>query len=299
MDNRVYLCFTMDCELTDEHSPQGGPADWGLSERAIAGYASTLEGLGLRATYFAIAGTAVAHRDLFCDLASRGHEVGLHCHPQNRDLGYGEFLGGMSRARQVECLRRCQETFAEAMGSPASAFRPGNFSASDETFGVLLGLGMDHGSVSLPGRHLEPLCAVWPQAEPFPHWADLRRREASGGSGFLEVPVTGDLTRPGYGGQDGYDVPHLRLERPDLPECLASIVEMNLRALADRTGIPRAICFMTHNTRDYGDAGEPARANLVRGAECVREMAARLSLSVTGATMEQVRDAALRLSGRR
>lgn len=293
MSDPLHLCFTMDCELIAEQSPQGGPADWALSEQAIAGYAAALEESDLRAVFFAIPAVAGQHRDLFSDLRRRGHEIGMHCHPQNADLGYDQFLGEMSRARQRECLARCQDTFAAAMGGPAQSFRPGNFSASDDTFGVLLELGIDRGSVSLPGRHLQRFHAVWPQAELFAHWAQLADRQASGDSRFFEVPVTGDLERPGHSGRDDYDVPHLRFERGDLAERLEPIVEMNLRAQVEQNTAPQTLCFMTHNTRDYRDAAEPARANLLRGCEVAFALASRLSLTAKGATLSQVRDAAL------
>ncbi|MGD9496943.1 MAG: polysaccharide deacetylase family protein [Armatimonadota bacterium] len=287
----LYVTWTMDCEPIAAEVETGGPADWGLSERAMCGYVAALAARGHRATLFVIPRTGEAQADVLCALAEQGAELGMHMHPQTADYGLGAHLGELPPDTQRELLRTGRDRLAGALGVTPLAFRPGCFSASDETFGLLVEQGFTHGSVSLPGRNMPERGAQWVGAPPFAHWASAGSRLEAGRLPLLELPTAVDL-RDVAGPQEGSDARHLRLERPGVAQWGPELIARHLQRQVSKGWWVKSIVVMTHNTRDYGDPDEPARQALEAVADAIDAAAGRLGLTVTPATLGEVRAAA-------
>jgi hypothetical protein len=246
MAERIYLSFTMDCErLHRDHqlvSRGEGPLTWEASEGAITRFAEIVESHGGRATLYSLPESARHHPALYRNLASRGHQLGLHLHP----CVFGEIgthQAGLARyplAQQRQLLSAARDAWAEAIGQAPQTFRPGNFSANDDTFQACTELGMDHGSVSCPHRDAPHVAAVWTGA---PVWPVVRR-------GFTDVPLTTSPKPPGVKGFP-YEV---RIERTgDSPDDMPlSVAAKRLDEFADwPADVPRCLVSLTHSSVPY------------------------------------------------
>ncbi len=292
-DDRLFVSWTMDCEPIAAEVPSGGPADWPLSERAMRGYVEALAGRGHRATLFLIPRTGEMQADVVAELRAQGAEPGMHMHPQTSDYAVDAHLGELPAQRQRELLQSGRDRLAAALGEPPRAFRPGCFSASDATFGILAELGFTHGSVSLPGRHLPAMAARWAGAEPFAHWACAEDRLAAGDLPFLELPTAVELRDVAGPRSGGGDARHLRLERPEIEQWASDLIRRHLRRQIERDWWLKSIVVMTHNTREYADPDEPARRGLEAIADAIDAAAAELGLTVVPATLAEIRAAAV------
>jgi len=147
------VLLTMDCERVpaSEFYPSG-PRSWDESERNIAAFAASVSRRGFVATYFAVPEAVEAHTGLFKQLQREGHEVGLHLHPHTFRYGVNEYLGNLPIDRQRALLGEARDSFAAALGTPPTSFRPGHFSARRDTFGVLSQLGFKRTSAVIPDR---------------------------------------------------------------------------------------------------------------------------------------------------
>lgn len=288
MADTLYVCWTMDCEIVRTESPEGGPPDWDLANRAIRGYVETLTALGYRCTLFLIPRLAEVLPAVVEWAADLGADLGMHCHPQNLDLGYSAYLGELTAGEQRELLAAEQQRLARACGLEPTSFRSGNFSASDDTFPVLVALGFTQGSVSLPGRNRPDLAAQWVGAAPFAHFASAESRLQAGGLPFLEMPTTTDLdglhTTP-LGSDNG----QLRIERGGALEWGPAIIEHYIAAQVE-AGLPlKTVVAMTHNCYEYGNPHDERRQVLEVWADCVEKTAHHHGLKLVPATLAEIR----------
>ncbi len=293
-DKRVFVCFTMDCETLQGRAGAGGPADWKLAEQAMRGYVEYLADRGYSATLFLVPETAEVLSHVAQDLAAAGADIGSHMHPQDADVGYDGYLGEFDYDTQWQILGRARDRFAQAIGFAPTSFRPGNFSANNHTFSVLVDLGYRQGSVSLPGRQIAKIAARWDGAEPFAHWANGNDYKRAGNLDFLELPCTAhpqDASHP----REGVDPRHLRLERDDFCEYGRQIVEQSLDMQIANNHPLKVIVAMTHNTRDYGNPAEPARQHLQWLLDTIEQAAAARGLELVPATLARIRAAAVAL----
>src|SRR5581483_7129586 len=119
MSSVFHICWTMDCE-----SSRPGILDPSLGRNAIEGFADLLEQDGCLGTFFLIPEEVVAHRELLIEIAGRGHELGLHLHPQAS--GYSsDFLGTFSAELQREILQSGIEQFRQQLSICPQSCRPG------------------------------------------------------------------------------------------------------------------------------------------------------------------------------
>lgn len=288
-DSRLFVTWTMDCEPIDAEVCTGGPEDWALSERAMRGYVDALADRGHRATLFVIPRTAEVQADVLADLREAGAEIGMHMHPQTTDYGVDAHLGALPADRQRDLLESGRDRIAAALGEAPRAFRPGCFSASDDTFAILADLGFTHGSVSLPGRWLPDFAARWTDAVPFAHWAAAEDRLSEGALPFLEMPTAVDLREVAGPKTEAGDATQLRLERPGIEDWGPDLIRRHLRAQIDEDWWLKSLVVMTHNTREYGDPDEPARQALEAVADAIEAAADEAGLKVVPATLAEVR----------
>jgi len=290
-DKRVFVCFTMDCETLQGRAGAGGPATWDLAERAMRGYTEYLDRRGYRATLFLVPETAQTLSHVAQDLARAGVDIGSHMHPQDTHLGYDGFLGEFDYEMQLEILADGRDRFAQAVGFPPTSFRPGNFSASDDTFPALVELGYRQGSVSLPGRQNSEIAACWGGAEPFAHWASADDHRRAGRLDFLELPCTahpGDVSNTA----EGFEARHIRFERENLREYGEQVITQSLDLQIAQDHWLKSLIVMTHDTREYGDPNELAQQHLEWILDVIEEAVADRGLQLIPATLKEIRAAA-------
>jgi hypothetical protein len=284
MNIPLYVTFTMDCERIAAESPPGGPKDWGLSERAITGYCHRLLDAGMPPTLFITPECGQYHQALFRDLAAAGVELGMHIHPQSfGDLSYTRYLGEYDAVMQAQLIGAGLAMLTEAFGVRPTSFRPGNFSASDETFPVLVELGFRQGSVSDPGRMSPQFAAVWRGATPDVHWANATDKLQAGSLPFLEVPETTDLTK---NHSNGFPY-ELRLESGPFETWHQPILNQALNRMAAEQTPFRTLCLFTHNYFEYGDSTAPQTQTLDHLIRRLDQLRAEYDL--TPATMTTIR----------
>ena len=250
MPRDLYVAFTMDCERIAAESVTGGPETWELGESAIRGYGERLLRCGFTPTFFCVPESAERHRDLLLGLVERGAEVGLHVHPQTfADFRYDKYLAEYDRDTQRRIITEELDALADTLGFRPTSFRPGNLSASDETYGLLADMGFRQGSVSLPERNAPGFAANWVGAERAVHWASCADRLRPGTLPFLEVPLTADPYRLQPNG-----VPYeIRIEHGGFEDWHRPIIDAVLRYMDEQDWPFRVLCILTHNFLDYGD----------------------------------------------
>ncbi|HJN15723.1 MAG TPA: hypothetical protein QGH10_09545 [Armatimonadota bacterium] len=288
----LYVSWTMDCETIGEECITGGPADWALSERAMSGYVEALADRGHRATLFLIPRLAEVQADVATDLAMAGADLGMHMHPQTTDFGHDRHLGELAADEQREILRVGRDRVGAAIGATPKSFRPGCFSATDDTFPILAGLGFSQGSVSLPGRNRPEIGATWVGAEPFAHQASRESRLSAGDLPFIEMPTAVDLRDINRPADEIADARHLRLERDDILQLSEDLIRRHVARQIELDWWLKSVVVMTHNTREYGDPAEPARQALEAVADAIEAAASEAGLEVRPATLAEIADAA-------
>ena len=196
LKSSVYVLLTMDVEPVSPGQGVSGPSTLEAGAQAVRDYAALLGRHGFRSTFFVHPEVAQEQAGLFRELALEGHALGLHLHPVKHGRPPSPVeLGGLTADRQRAVLKRAMDEYAAGLGAPPRFFRPGCFSANDETFRVLTDLGFTGGSVSIPGRIWPARYCVWSGAYPYAHRAHSAFRGACGELPFMEIPLSVDLTR--------------------------------------------------------------------------------------------------------
>ena len=286
------MLLTMDCETArSDLTPYAirmsgsGPVDYRESGRSIRAYVETAAANGFPVTLFAHPEVASENADLLLALREHGACLGLHLHPYKLRGGkYKYDLGAYPAGEQSGIVSEAMQVWESALGSPPRYFRAGYFSANDETFRVLNGLGFAGGSLSNPGRVLPLHHSIWAGAEPYPHLAHPGCRLIRGESDFINVPVSAAFDRPvqqGHAGERGYEwsyVPH----RYDHRAIVQNVLD---RFLADRPRFP-VIVTDTHNDQDYSDPEHPATRNLELILRSIRDLSKQTEMHPVGITLD-------------
>lgn len=293
----LYVCMTMDVERIVEFSPIGGPPTWEFGERAVRAYCGLLAEHGLPVTLFVVPDTATEQGEMLREVVEQtGSELGMHIHPEYWRDHYKnpkahDCLGGYTGEEQRRILAEALEQTTEGLGVRPRAFRGGNFSANDATFGVLVDLGFTHGSVSQPGRAVSRVKAVWRDACPDVHRAHRAFRMVPGDLGFIEVPLTSDRERTDH----WTGVGDVRFEGAT-PEQVAKAVRQEVTQQVKEKALLKHVCFLTHSYVNYwsSDESERGRRGVLKGSiSKIRRIADELGLEVKGATIRDVREAFL------
>jgi len=248
----------MDCENLHHLSGEGGVSDWNFSERSIRGFVDLLEERGHKSTLFLCPETAATHRSWLSEIESCGHEMAMHFHPDSfadgnaRGLGQlGQFPGEV----QKEMLTSGIAMWGDALGRSPVCFRPGCFSANDETFRILIDLGFEYGSCSSPGRNEPRIGSIWQPALLDTHRVNGPLRSVPGDLKFVDVPLTVDW-EVRFDHRFGWDLPQeLMIERGDVPT-LKTVIHKNVVRYREMNVLEPAIVAATHNVWDYSDTTE-------------------------------------------
>jgi len=302
----VKVILTMDCEPTLEttHSSATGPKDFAASERAIRGYFEIASSYGLPVTYFVHPETARAQADLFSELADGGACIGLHMHPwkysQWRYDGekYMAHFGQLTYDEQLALLSESATIWRDALGEVPMLFRPGTFSANDNTFRAMAELGFKGGSVSAPGRIFREIRAVWSGAEPDPHRADAEFRQLSGTMALANMPLSADFSRLLDLGNGRYRHADFRPD-VDWPGqygiSYETIARNTLDQVIERQPAIPVLNSITHNHFNYDDRADPLTQRLLVMIDDICAACERKGIGIIGATVADVVDQVLAL----
>lgn len=74
-------------------------------------------------------------------ILDRGHNVGVHIHPDHMADKNRLFLYEYSREEQYDMIKRCTELYTEIVGRPPKSFRAGKYGANHDTLDILSELG--------------------------------------------------------------------------------------------------------------------------------------------------------------
>lgn len=275
MSDTLWFNFFTDCEAT-----QPALDDAGLGERAVAGIAEVLESRAIRGTFHVIPTDAEASAPLYRDLASRGHEIGLHLHPAAD--GYEEFLGVYGPDAQRTIIVQAADRLAQKLGAFPATVLPGYASANDHTYGVLFDAGFRNGMTTIPTRVL-PECASVHAGVPLDvHYANRNNRTLPGDLDFVEIPVTVDPDSRLWGGKTPLD---LRVELVDAKNHWYTTA----KAIDRQASVPvRLIRAFTHNVFDYDNPADFRRQTLERMLDDVASLARAKGLQFRGATASEI-----------
>lgn len=112
-------------------------------------------------------------------IKERGHDVGVHIHPEHMADRKRLFLAEYNKGEQYEMIRKCTEFYQKVLGEPPKAFRAGKYGANWETLDILADMGYKVDFSQFYGQkwcYIDPPCTY------------IRRKRLK--NGLVEVPVT-------------------------------------------------------------------------------------------------------------
>ncbi len=74
-------------------------------------------------------------------ILNRGHNVGVHIHPDHMADRNRVFLWEYTREEQYDLIKRCTDLYTEIVGHPPKSFRAGKYGANRDTLDILCELG--------------------------------------------------------------------------------------------------------------------------------------------------------------
>lgn len=288
--DRIHVVISMDCEPVRAKeavsAATSGPTSYEDSARFITGYWDHAARYGFPVSFFVHPEAAVAHPRLFLDLEAKGACLGLHLHPYKFDpTCFRTHFGALSAAGQTALVSEAGAIWRSGIGRRPRYFRPGTFSANDNTFRVLAELGFEGGSMSCPGRNYPDLYAVWAGAPFDPHRANDVFRLMEGGMDFVELPLTVDtsVTEVRNGRSFFRDL------RPDyLSADYPAIARNVVRQLQERAPVVKMIMVVTHNDHDFSDPDDRVCRNFQTVLKAIDTACAEAGVEAAGATVESV-----------
>lgn len=116
--------------------------------------------------------------DVLKHIASRGHDVGVHVHPDRMADKKRRYLWQYSFEEQYEIIKKATDLYIEALGKKPLSFRAGRYGADDNTLLVLKKLGY---KIDMSFFYGKKSCKI----SKFKGYNKLQMID-----GVLEVPVT-------------------------------------------------------------------------------------------------------------
>lgn len=288
----IKIVVTMDCErpTADTDPVASGPPNFQMAEIWTRAYANIAAEYGWPVTFFVHPETAVAQADMFRELESAGHCLGLHIHAWRFDSHFQCEFGGLSEAEARAMLSRAIEMWREAFSVPPRYFRQGTLSANDSLFRVLADLGFRGGSVSLPGRVFPDKHAVWAGAPLDPHRGHPDFRLLEGPLEFANMPISVDTSQLNEkdGRQFYWDL------RPDFDGLDYLQMARNIVAqLRERHPAIPCINMLTHNDYDFADPESRVGRNYRDVLAAIKAACDEANIKTVGATLGEIVDEVL------
>lgn len=173
-----------------ERDPLSHHADYYMGvEEGLPGILRILEEVGVPCDFFVTGDIFQRYPALVRDIVGRGFDVGCHGLDHHTD-----YYCLKSLAWQMNAIGKATQVITDVLGIKPTMFRAPNFSANEDTLGVLETLGYQADSSVLPGRVVRKalvrkiLDFRGAPVEPYnPSSRDIRKR---GTSAIVEIPVT-------------------------------------------------------------------------------------------------------------
>lgn len=289
---KIYIVISMDCEPI--RSPENvslttsGPVSYQDSARLIRAFAATSAEYHFPVSFFIHPEVAIAHPEVFLEQEQNGATIGLHIHPYKiHDTRFKSHFGALSENQQRTILAEASAVWHSAIGRRPLYFRPGTFSANDNTFRVLEDLGFRGGSLSCPGRLYPDLYAVWTGAPLDPHRANASFRLMEGNLDFINVPLTVDVSRLEHREPHSF----YRGLRPDYLESDYLQTARNIVGrLKSQKPIAPIMMVVTHNDNDFTDPKDRVCQNYDTVLKAITQACAEADLEPVGVNLEFVCD---------
>ena len=300
MNNKVLIIFTMDVELpTTSIGKVSGPKSYKEGEISAGNYVKAISEYGYSPTFFIHPELAQVQGSYFRKLKANGACLGLHLHSTKfSKKKYSCEMGGLSENEQRNILRMAIDMFQKHLGFKPEIFRPGAFSANDNTFKVLSELGFKGGSVSIPGRIWSKRHCVWSGSILYPHLASANFRQLNGDIPFVEIPLSVDYTQGLQLNHQGYWHYHdLRpgqkyikkgaSEKSYVPLDDYKLILRNIvnQLIADDPPL-KTIVVDTHNDLEFLDMSKDSAQQLHTILECIKSELEKHGLSPVNATLD-------------
>ncbi len=119
-------------------------------------------------------------RKILLDITSRGHDVGVHVHPDHMADINRRYLWQYTYEEQYEIIARCTEFYEKTLKKAPLSFRAGRYGANNDTIEVLKKLGYQY---DMSQFYFSRYCKIDPPVT----W---NRVVSYGDSQLKEVPVT-------------------------------------------------------------------------------------------------------------
>lgn len=112
-------------------------------------------------------------------IESRGHDVGVHIHPDHMADATRLFLSEYSKKEQYDIIKKCTDFYVAVLGHKPKAFRAGKYGANRDTLDILAELGYQ---VDFSEFYGSKWCHINPPV------AKVNVQKL--GNGLIEIPVT-------------------------------------------------------------------------------------------------------------
>lgn len=295
MSHTLFVLFTMDVEPCQRKSGVSGPVSDEAGMRAILDFENVLRLRGYRATYFVHPELIEAHPEFYRNLRKEGCGLGLHLHTTKFSVAPQACeLGGLAPAEQHRLLDLSVSMFEKGLGISPRLFRPGCFSANDDTYRILCDLGFCGGGVSIPERIWTERFCIWSGAYPYVHLAHRSFRQCPGDLPFVEIPLSVDLTTPlRYNPVGFYHHPDLRpggvySETDEVPVNRRALLHNILRRMAADNPPIKTLVVDVHNDRHFTGEGSQAARDLQAVLDGIEPECRALGWKVEASTYEDV-----------
>lgn len=292
-EDRLLVSFTMNCAAVDRGAGYPGPSTWSAANKAAEGFADAVVSAGMKATMFVASDVCKRAVDALRACDKSGVEIGLLTDP--RLEGFKGSLASYGIEHQKELISMGASTFTDALGREPKTFRPGEFSANNDTYIVLCELGFRQGSFSLPERHVVPECSNWRGAYPFAHHVDPLEVLQPGTLELYNVPVTSDFDKTTLNGQQDFTPLFLGSEQRDIDSAAAFLVSKHLKRMKSDNVHVKTLTCMSTNSANYADQTSHAAKMLAHIIDTIRRLADEQELALVPATLADIHEEADRL----
>ena len=292
-EDRLFVSFTMDCPWVDRGTRYPGPASWPFAEKSMAGFVQALGAAQLKGTLFLASDTCKRAGDTVREFEDSRVELGLLSDP--RLEGFKGSLAGYRVDHQKEIISLGVSTFQDVLGREPETFRPGEFSANNDTVIAACELGFRQGSFSLPERNVASSCSTWKGAYPFCHHMDPLDVLQPGTLELYDVPVTSDFDKTTLNGQEEFTPLFLGTEQSDIESNAAFLVSKHLERMTKEDIHVKTITCVSTNAANYADQDSRASRMLAHVIDTIKRLADERHLTLVPATLADIHAEADRL----
>ena len=292
-EDRLFVSFTMDCPGVARGTGYPGPASWPFAKKSMVGFVQALGAAHLKASLFLASDLCKRVGDTVSEFDDSRVELGLLSDP--RLEGFKGSLAGYRVDYQKEIISLGVSTFQNVFGREPETFRPGEFSANNDTVIAACELGFRQGSFSLPERDVASACSTWKGAYPFSHHMDPLDVLHPGTLELYDVPVTSDFDRTTLNGQEEFTPLFLGTEQRDIKSNAAFLVSKHIERMTREDIHVKTITCMSTNAANYADPGSRASQMLAHVIDTIKRLADEHHLMLVPATLADIHAEADRL----